>query len=316
MTSTAPQPEDRPLAVVTGASSGIGLELARELAGQGHDLVVNAEDARIAGIAEELAGHGGTVVAVQADLATAAGVERLHAAVSSTGRPVAVAALNAGVGVGGRFDETDLDADLRLLDLNVRSTVHLAKLLLRDMVHRGSGRVLITASIAATMPGPFHATYAASKAFLHSFAEAIRTELKDTGVTVTSLMPGPTDTEFFARAGMEDTKLGSGPKDDPADVAREAVAALMAGKDHVVTGARRNSAMAGAATVLPDRAVAAAAARMAEPGSGSIGAEPGSGSIGAEPGSGSIGAEPGSGSIGAEPGSGSIGAEPGSGSHD
>jgi len=172
------------------------------------------------------------------------------------------------VGVGGRFDETDLDADLRLIDLNVRSQVHLAKLLVREMVQRGEGRLLITSSIAAKMPGPFHATYAASKAFLHSFAEAIRTELKDTGVTVTSLMPGPTDTEFFERAGMEDTKLGTSKKDDPADVARDALSALLSGKDHVVAGSRMNSVQAGSATVMPDKAVSAVAAKMAEPGSG------------------------------------------------
>jgi short-subunit dehydrogenase len=151
----------------------------------------------------------------------------------------------------------------------VRSQVHLAKLLVRDMVQRGEGRLLFTSSIAAKMPGPYHATYAASKAYLHSFAEAIRTELKDTGVTVTSLMPGPTDTEFFERADMEDTKIGSGNKDDPADVARDALAALMAGKDHVVAGSMLNKVQAATSSVLPDKAVSSAAAPMTEPGSGS-----------------------------------------------
>jgi len=259
----------RPLAVITGASSGIGRALAEQFVEQGFDVVAAAEDDELATAASALRARGATVVPVQADLATSEGVEQLHAAVTATGRPVAAAALNAGVGVGGRFDETDLEADLRLIDLNVRSQVHLAKLLVRDMVQRGEGRLLFTSSIAAKMPGPYHATYAASKAYVHSFAEAIRTELKDTGVTVTSLMPGPTDTEFFERADMEDTRIGSGRKDDPADVAREALAALMAGKDHVVAGSTMNKVQAAASAVLPDQAVSAAAAPMTEPGSGS-----------------------------------------------
>ena len=266
--STWQETSGRPLAVVTGASSGIGLALAEQFLEQGFDVVAAAEDAELEPAAAQLRQKGGTVIPVRADLATADGVEQLHSAIGSTGRPVDAAALNAGVGVGGRFDETDLDADLRLIDLNVRSQVHLAKLLVREMVQRGEGRLLITSSIAAKMPGPFHATYAASKAFLHSFAEAIRTELKDTGVTVTSLMPGPTDTEFFERAGMEDTKLGTSTKDDPADVARDALSALLSGKDHVVAGSRMNSVQAGSATVMPDKAVSAVAAKMAEPGSG------------------------------------------------
>jgi short-subunit dehydrogenase len=257
------------MALVTGASSGIGRALAEQFVEQGFDVVVAAEDAEIADAATNLQARGATVVPVQADLATSQGVEQLHAAVKITGRPVAAAALNAGVGVGGRFDETDLEADLRLIDLNVRSQVHLAKLLVREMVARGEGRLLFTSSVAAKMPGPYHATYAASKAYLHSFAEAIRTELKDTGVTVTSLLPGPTDTGFFERADMEDTKIGSGKKDDPTDVARDAIAALMAGKDHVVGGSTMNKLQAATSSVLPDKAVSAAAAPMTKPGSGS-----------------------------------------------
>jgi short-subunit dehydrogenase len=269
MSTSTTDTSTRPLAVVTGASSGIGRALAEQFVERGFDVVAAAEDDELTAAASALQARGATVVPVQADLATSEGVEQLHAAVTATGRPVAAAALNAGVGVGGRFDETDLEADLRLIDLNVRSQVHLAKLLVRDMVQRGEGRLLFTSSIAAKMPGPYHATYAASKAYLHSFAEAIRTELKDTGVTVTSLMPGPTDTEFFERADMEDTKIGSGNKDDPADVARDALAALMAGKDHVVAGSMLNKVQAATSSVLPDKAVSSAAAPMTEPGSGS-----------------------------------------------
>jgi short-subunit dehydrogenase len=143
--------------------------------------------------------------------------------------------------------------------------VHLAKRILPEMVRRGAGRVLFTASVASTMPGPYYATYAASKAFVLSFAQAVRYELKDTGVSVTALMPGPTDTEFFDRAQMKDTPVGSAAKDDPADVARDGFEALMAGKDHVVAGAAKNKLQAAGANLMPDPAKAAVHARMTKP---------------------------------------------------
>ncbi len=258
----------RPLAVVTGASSGIGLELARQFADNGFDLVIAAESAELGEVASELERTGATVQVERVDLATREGVEQLVAGIGATSRPVAAAALNAGVGVSGRFDEIDLDDDLRLMELNVVSTVHLAKRLVRPMVQRGEGRLLFTASVAATMPGPYYATYAGSKSFVHSFAEAIRHELQDTGVTVTSLMPGPTDTEFFDRAGMADTKVDASNKDDPADVARQGFDALMAGKDHVVAGSLLNRAQTAAGKALSDPTKARLHASMTEPGSG------------------------------------------------
>ena len=264
-----PSGSHAPLAVVTGASSGIGLALARQFCEHGFDLVIAAEDDELHEAAAELRSGGCTVHVVQEDLAETAGVEALHQVVRTCPQPLVAAALNAGIGVGGAFAETDLDADLGLVDLNVRSTVHLAKLLVRDMVARGEGHLLFTSSIASTAPGPYHATYAASKAFVQSFAEAIRHELKGTGVSVTSLMPGPTDTEFFARAGMEDTRIGSGPKDSADEVARDGYEALMAGKPHVVAGALKNKVQAEVATHLPDQLGAAAMGRMAEPGGGS-----------------------------------------------
>jgi short-subunit dehydrogenase len=258
----------QPLAVVTGASSGIGLELARQFAGNGFDLVIAAENAAIADAATELAAAGAHVQPVQVDLASRTGVELLWSTVTATGRPVDAVAINAGVGVNGRFVDIDLDADLSLINLNVTSAVHLAKLVLRQMVERGSGRVLVTSSVAATMPGPYYATYAASKAFLQSFAQAVRHELRDSGVTVTALQPGPTDTDFFDRAGMADTKAGASAKDDPADVARQGFEALMAGKDHVVAGSVKNRAQTAAGKVLPEPAKAGIHARLTEPGSG------------------------------------------------
>ena len=259
--------EPRPLALVTGASSGIGLELARQFAEHGFDLVVNAEDAELTTAAEQLRATGTTVQAVQADLRTAEGAQAVYDAVTATGRPLAAAALNAGVGRGGPFVENPLEDELAIVDLNVRSTVVLAKSVLRDMAARGEGRVLFTSSVASTMPGPYQAVYNASKSFVQSFAEALAAELRDTGVTVTSLMPGPTDTEFFERGDLMDTKLGQGPKDDPAQVARQGFEALMEGETKVLGGSVMSKAQAVVNSVLPDRLKSAGHAKMAEPGS-------------------------------------------------
>jgi uncharacterized protein len=262
----------KPLAVVTGASSGIGLELAKEFAGNGFDLIVAAEDPELATAAEQLRGLGAEVDPIQVDLAAAGGVDELYAGITAAGRPVAALALNAGIGAGGSFagpdaDRTPLAQELHIVDLNVRSTVHLAKHVLTDMVARDEGRVLFTSSIAATMPGAFQAVYNASKSFVQSFALALRNELKDTNVTVTALMPGPTDTEFFERADMLDTKVGAGDKDDPADVARDGFEALMAGDERVVSASMKTKAQGRGSRFLPDRAKAAAHRKLAEPGS-------------------------------------------------
>jgi uncharacterized protein len=266
--TTVNEPAGRPLAVVTGASSGIGREMAAQFAENGYDLVVAAEDERIESVARSFTGNGVRAVPVQANLATFDGVEDLYQAIRETGRPDAVA-INAGVGVGGDFArDNELADELRLIGLNVTGAVHLARLVLPDMIAAGRGGVLFTSSIAATAPGPYHATYAASKAFLLSFAEAVRYELRDTGVTITALMPGPTDTEFFDRAGMQGTKLREDiSKDDPAEVAREGIEALMAGKDRVVAGSMKNKVQATSGRVLPETAKAAMQGRMTEPGS-------------------------------------------------
>jgi short-subunit dehydrogenase len=260
--------DNKPFAVVTGASSGIGFELAKQFAQNGFDVLVTAEDADLESAADQLQSTGAQIHSVQADLSTYDGVERLYAAIAATGRPVSAAALNAGVGQGGPFIDTDLADELRIIDLNISSTVHLAKRLLQDMVARNEGRVLITSSIASTMPGPFQAVYNATKSFLQSFAEALDNELKDTKVTITSLMPGPTETNFFHRADMEDTKVGQSSKDDPAQVAKQGFDALMAEKEKIVAGSATTKAQGVGNTVLPDKLKAAAHRQMAEPGSG------------------------------------------------
>ena len=258
----------RPLALVTGASTGIGLELARQFASHHFDLVIAANDEPLEAARRELASQGALVEAVDVDLATDAGVEELWARVRATGRPLAAAALNAGRGAGGAFaGGTDLADELEIVDLNVRSTVHLAKHVATAMAARGAGRILFTSSIASTMPGTYQAVYNASKSFVQSFALALRKELEDTGLTVTSLMPGPTDTEFFDRADMLDTKVGAGDKDDPADVARDGFEALMNGDERVVSASLKTKLQASASRVLPDKVKSAMHSDMAEPGS-------------------------------------------------
>lgn len=256
------------LAVVTGASSGIGFHLAKECAAHGFDLLICAEDAGLQ-VARERLGEGGAKVrAVRADLATSDGVEELVAAIDACGRPVDALLMNAGVGVGGAFLDTDLKEELRMIGLNACSIVHLAKRVLPAMVARREGRVLITASIASTAPAPYLAVYAATKAFALSFSEALRNELADTGVTVTALQPGATDTNFFDRAGMEDTKVAHSKKDDPADVAAAGFAAMMDGKDSVIAASLKSKLQGLANEILPETMKASAQAKQTKPGSG------------------------------------------------
>lgn len=258
----------RPLAVVTGASNGIGYELAKQFAQNGFDLLITATGPSINEAAQAFEALGAKVETVQADLATYDGVETLYSKIKETGKPVDAIAINAGVGVGGEFShETNLKDELNLINLNVVSSVHLAKRVVKDMVEQGRGRVLFTSSIAALMPGPFEAVYAASKAFIHSFSEGLRNELKARGVTVTSLMPGPTDTDFFHRAGMDDTQAGASQKDDPAEVAKQGFEALMSGKDSVVAGSLKTKIQGAVGKAMPDTLAAKQHRQLTEPGS-------------------------------------------------
>jgi short-subunit dehydrogenase len=258
---------NRKLAVVTGASSGIGYELARQCAEHGFDLIVCAEDSGIDSAATTLASPG-QVIAVQADLRRREGIEMLANTIAETGRPVDALLLNAGVGVGGAFIDTSLEAELDMIALNCNHTVHLAKLLVPAMVRRGEGRVLITGSVVSTAPSPFQAVYGATKAFVMSFGEALRTELADTGVTVTVLQPGATETQFFERADMLDTEVGQSKKDDPALVARRGFEAMMDGKDSILGGGFKSRMMGLANEILPETTKAKQVAKTTKPGSG------------------------------------------------
>ncbi len=254
------------LAVVTGASSGIGLELARYATKKGYDLIIAADDAAIEAAADDLRRDGAHVDAVQADLATKEGVERLYQAIAACGRPVDALLANAGRGLGHAFLDQQPEAWRKVVDTNITGTLDLIQRVGRDMRGRGQGRILITGSIAGFIPGAYQAVYNASKAFLDSFSFAIRNELKDTGVTVTCLMPGATETEFFDRAGLEDTKIGASKKDDPADVAKTGFEAMLAGEGDVVTG-WMNKLQSAIANITPAGVLAERHRRQAEPGS-------------------------------------------------
>ena len=260
----------RQLAIVTGASTGIGYELAKCCAQNGFDLVVAADEFRIEDAAGEFRSLGATVTAVEADLATTDGVAELYEVARSLGRPVDALLANAGRGLGKGFLDQDFDEVQDVIDTNVTGTLDLIQKVGRDMRSRGRGRILITGSIAGFMPGTFQAAYNGSKAFLDSFSFALRNELKDTGVTVTCLMPGATDTEFFERADMLDTKVGQGKKDDPAFVAKVGFDAMMNGEGDVVSG-WKNKIQSAVANVTPAAMLAEQHRKMAEPGSGSQG---------------------------------------------
>lgn len=257
----------RKFAVITGASSGIGFELARQCVEHDFDVLICAEDAGIEHAANQLGASGEVVIPCRADLATYDGVEQVYQAILAHHRPVDALLLNAGVGVGGEFIKTDLTAELRMIALNCNHTVHLAKRVLPGMVSRGQGRVLITGSVVSTSPNPYQAIYGATKAFVMSFGEALRYELKDTGVTVTVLQPGATDTNFFQRADLLDTKVGQADKDDPALVARNGFEAMMAGKDSVLGGSFKSKVEGMMNEVLPETTKASQAGKQTRPGS-------------------------------------------------
>ena len=254
----------RPLAVVTGASSGIGRELARLAAQDGHDLVIAADQGPLEEAASQLRSAGANVETVEADLSTSFGIDKLMLAID--GRPVDLLIANAGHGLGHGFLDKPFAEAKHVVDTNITGTLDLLYRVGTRMRQRNQGRILITGSIAGLMPGSFQAVYNGTKAFIDSFSFALRNELKDTGVTVTCLMPGATETHFFERADMLDTKVGSGEKAAPADVAKEGYEAMKKGQDHVVAG-WKNKLSAAMTNVLPDSMLAEQHRKTAEPGS-------------------------------------------------
>lgn len=254
---------NQPLAVVTGASTGIGLELARCCAREGYRLLIVANEPEIENAARSLRAEAALVEAVQADLSFATGVDELTAAIGQ--RPVAALLANAGLGLGGAFLDQDFADVRRVIDTNVTGTLDLIQRVGRGMRARREGRILVTGSIAGFMPGTFQAVYNGTKALLDSFSFALRAELKDSGVTVTCLMPGATETEFFARADMLDTKVGTEKKMSAAEVAQIGVAAMQRGDGDVVAG-WQNKLRAAISSILPSGALAEQHRKMAAPG--------------------------------------------------
>lgn len=256
---------DRQFAIVTGASTGIGYELARICAREGLDLLIAADEPEVQNAAEALRNEAGagSVEALQVNLATEEGVDRLHAAARE--RPIDILMANAGRSLGHAFLDQDIARIREVIETNVTGTTYLLHKVGNDMRRRNRGRILITGSIAGFTPGSFQAVYNASKAYLNSLSFALREELRDTGISVTCLMPGVTETAFFARADMLDTKVGTEKKDDPAMVAREGFDAMMKGEGDIVTGLK-NKLQTVVANVTPADMLAKQHRKMAEPG--------------------------------------------------
>ena len=256
------------LALVTGASSGIGYQLAKQLAERGYDLVITAQDDRLHEAAKDFQALGAVVMAIQADGTKRDEVEAAWQKIEATGRPVTVACINAGIGEGGNFaTETSLDQEMAIVALNCGATVQFAKYAAKQMVGRGSGNILFTASIASETTSPGMAVYSASKAFVLSLSKSLRFELKDSGVNVTALQPGPVDTDFFRVAHMEDTKIGTDGKksNEPDDVAKMGLEALFDGKEHVYAADLMTRLQGAVVNITPDGLQAKMQEKMMEP---------------------------------------------------
>lgn len=252
-------------ALITGGTSGIGLELAKLFANDKYNLVIVARDQQeLSGTSEMLKSNGIEVITISKDLFERSAAFELYEELKAKGIKIDVLVNDAGQGVYGEFVDTDLERELNIIQLNIGSVVVLTKLFVKDMVSRGEGKILNVASIAGKVPGPYQAVYHGTKAFVHSFSEAIRSELKDSGVTITSLLPGPTDTDFFQKADMEDSKVvQDGELADPAGVAKDGYEAMLEGKDMVISGFKNKMQIA-MSNITPDSKVADNMKKMQE----------------------------------------------------
>jgi short-subunit dehydrogenase len=243
--------------LITGGTAGIGYELAKLFANDGYNLILVArEEEGLRAAASDLSVYGVQVKTISKDLFDKDNASAIYEELLAENIIVDILVNDAGQGVYGKFNETELQRELDIIQLNVSSLVILTKLFLKDMLKRGSGKILNLSSIAGKVPGPYQAVYHGTKAFVHSFTEAVRSEVKDTGVTLTSLLPGATDTGFFDKADMENSKMvQEGKLDDPATVAKDGFEALMAGKDMVISGFR-NKAQVALGSILPDSTAA------------------------------------------------------------
>jgi len=253
-------------ALITGATSGIGLELAKLFAKDKFNLILVARgEEGLKATAGLLETEGIEVITIIKDLFETGAASEVYREVTERGLWVDVLVNDAGQGVYGKFIENELDRELNIIQLNIASLVTLTKAFAKQMVSRGTGKILNLASVAGKAPGPYQAVYHGTKAFVHSFNEAIRVELKDTGVTITSLLPGATKTDFFRKAGMLNSKIvQEGELADPAEVARDGYEAMLAGKDMVVSGFK-NKLQVALGNITPDSMQAAQMKKAQEP---------------------------------------------------
>lgn len=254
-------------ALITGATNGIGYELAKLFANDNYNLVIVARnEAELQAKAQEFRSYGVEVVTIAKDLFKSEDAFALCQEIQSKGIQVDVLVNNAGQGVYGLFKDTDIDRELDIISLNIASTIILTKHFVKEMVARNSGKILNLASIASEVPGPWQSVYHATKAFVLSFSEALRSELKDTEITVTALQPGATDTDFFNKADMQSSKAVQDKEalSDPADVAKDGYEALMAGKDKVVSGFK-NKVQVALGNITPDTMLAEQTKKQQEP---------------------------------------------------
>jgi short-subunit dehydrogenase len=253
-------------ALITGATSGIGYELAKLFAKDQYNLVIVARNEKeLNNCSNEMKQqYGVNVITIAKDLFKRESPFEVYDEVKARGLQIDVLVNDAGQGQYGEFKDTDINRELDIIQLNIGAYITLTKCFLREMVDRKEGKILNVASIAGKMPGPYQSVYHGTKAFVQSWSEALRSELKDSGVTVTSLLPGATETDFFNKAQMQDSKIMQEDMSDPADVAKDGYDALMAGKDMIVSG-MKNKMQVGMANVMPDSMVADKTKKQQEP---------------------------------------------------